>query len=190
MGVVVYPRLAALLEQRHLTITDLVDRIHEQYGLTVDPTSLDQLTQTAPVQRADLQVAGATAAVLGVKLDDLFMVAALPANGTDDATWDVLEPAENRRLRELFDRKLDGVITYEEWAELDALVAKHGLLQHERSMAARARQRGVPVETIRQETESQLAKARAWWEAFETSPDRERILEEAAAEVRVRGSGE
>jgi hypothetical protein len=190
MSVVVYPRLATLLEERHLTIVDLGRQIEERFGLRVDETNLDDLAQTAPVQRADLQVAGAAAAVLGVGLDDLFIVAAVASNGDDDADGEVLEPADSKRMGDLFRRKLDGALTEEEWAELEALVAKHGLLQQERSMEARARQRGVPVEQVRQETEAQLAAARAWWDTFSTAANQERILAEAATESQARWPSE
>jgi hypothetical protein len=43
-------------------------------------------------------------------------------------------------------------------------------------MEACARQRGVPGEQLRQERETHLAAARAWWDSFSATADPERIL--------------
>lgn len=78
VGVAVYPRLGELLRASNLTVAELERQIEEQYGLAVDPEALHQLADGDPVQRADLEVAGAAAMILGVGLDELFTVEAAP----------------------------------------------------------------------------------------------------------------
>ena len=74
MAVAVYPRLSELLRARNLSVAELERQIKRRFGLSVDPKTLYRLTYAEPVQRADLEIAGAAAAVLGVGLDDLFEV--------------------------------------------------------------------------------------------------------------------
>ena len=58
MSVLVYPRLATLLQARNLTSADLARQIESRFGLPVTPRTLQRLTQAPPIQRADLDVAG------------------------------------------------------------------------------------------------------------------------------------
>ena len=67
MGVAVYPRLSELLRANQLTVAELERQIEQRFGLEVDPKTLYRLSHTDPVQRADLQIAGAAAAILGVQ---------------------------------------------------------------------------------------------------------------------------
>src|SRR5437588_12892812 len=101
MGVTVYPRLEELLRERNLTPADLSRRIEEQFGLVVDPSALDPLTQAEPIGQADMRVAGAAAHVLGVELGDLFEVKAEPADLFDVWRRRYLTPAQNERLEAL-----------------------------------------------------------------------------------------
>ena len=97
----VYPRLAELLKERNLTVAELERQIKERFGLAVNPKTLYRLTQAARVQRADLEIAGATAAVLGVGLDDLFAVDARPADDNGEEDLRILGPADSRRMAAL-----------------------------------------------------------------------------------------
>jgi hypothetical protein len=78
MGVTVYPRLATVLSERKLTVSALERAIAGRFGMSVDQRTRYRLRRDTPVQRADLEIAGATAAVLGVGLDDLYWVNATP----------------------------------------------------------------------------------------------------------------
>ncbi len=182
MSVVVYPRLAELLEEQHLTIAELERRITERFGLAVDPADLSRLAETAPLHQTDIALAGAAAAALGVGLDDLFTVAALP--GQDEAGLDVLDREESSRLAALLDR--EGPLHVDEQADLERLLARYGQLLHERRMQTLARRRGISVEEAEQERAEQLAAARAWWDAFDRDPARDQALTEAAAALRAR----
>ena len=53
-----------LLRERDLTVAELERRIRRQFGLKVDPKTLYRLTHGDPVQRADLEIAGAAAVIL------------------------------------------------------------------------------------------------------------------------------
>ncbi len=61
MSVMVYPRLAELLEEQHLTIAELEWRITECFGLAVDPDDLSRLAEAAPLHQTDIALAGAAA---------------------------------------------------------------------------------------------------------------------------------
>ncbi len=183
MSVVVYPRLGTLLRQKQLTVAELERQIKLRFGLAVNPKSLYRLTQAAPVQRADLEIAGATAAVLGVGLDDLFTVEAVSKD--DETEVDIVGPAESERMSALIERQKCQMLTDDEWDELESLVASYGRQLHERRMQTFAQQRGVPVEQIQRETAAQLAEAHTWWDAFEADPDRERMLAKEAAALRA-----
>jgi hypothetical protein len=175
LSVAVYPRLNELLRLHELTVAELERRIARRFGLSVDPKTLYRLASTEPVQRADLEIAGAVAAVLGVGLDDLFDVHAVPVAGEEAAAGD-LDPGQSRRLAELFDRQAHGTLADSERQELEALVAEYGRRLHERSLHELAQRRGVSVEEARREAESQLEDALAWWRAFEADPRRRAAL--------------
>ena len=71
MSVVVYPRLAELLKERNLTVAELERQIKERFGLAVNPKTLYRLTQAAPVQRAEQEIAqGEGKEHVGVEDDD------------------------------------------------------------------------------------------------------------------------
>jgi hypothetical protein len=171
VSVAVYPRLNELLRLHELTVAELERRIARRFGLSVDPKTLYRLASTEPVQRADLEIAGAVAAVLGVGLDDLFDVHAVPVADEESAAGE-LDPEQSRRLAELFDRQAHGTLTDSERQELEALVAEYGRRLHELRLQEIAQRRGVPVEQARREVEAQLEDALAWWRAFEADPRR------------------
>ena len=176
MGVTVYPQLGALLAARKLSVSALERQIEERFGISVDPKTLYRLTQAAPVQRADLEIAGATAAVLGVGLDDLFRVEAIPVAGTADADEDDLPPTQSARVAELFGFQARRLLSEDERAELEALVAEYGRRLHERHVRAYAEQHRVPVEEARTTIEGELAEAERWWQAVQVDPARRRAL--------------
>ncbi len=182
MSVAVYPRLSELLRSNNLTVAELERRIERQFGLSVDPKTLYRLASAEPIQRADLEIAGAVAAVLGVGLDDLFDVHAVPIANEEAQTTD-LDPNESRRLAELFDRQAHRPLSQDEQQELYALVAEYGRRLHERRLQEIARQRGISVEAARREMRAELDRAVLWWQAFEADPKRRAAV---AAEIRGR----
>jgi hypothetical protein len=169
MGVSVYPRLGELLHARHLTVVELERQIERRFGLSVDPKTLYRLTAADPIQRADLEIAGAVAAVLGVGLNDLFDVHAIPTDGDERATAD-LDPHQSRRLSELFDRQAHSTLSQAEQDELEALVTEYSWRLHEHRLREIAKQRGISLDEARAISSAGLADALAWWQAFEDTP--------------------
>jgi hypothetical protein len=167
MSVVVYPRLAELLKEKNLTVAELERQIEERFGLSVNIKTLYRLTQHAAVQRADLEIAGAAAAILGVGLDDLFTIEARPSTEDNEADLPVLGPEESRRMTALMERQAQRLLTEEEWAELETLVATYGRLLHERRVREVAHKQGRPLEQVRREMEQSLARAAAEWRVLD-----------------------
>jgi len=120
MSVVVYRRLAELLKERNLTVAELERRIKERFGLSVNVKTLYRLTQAAAVRRADLEVAGATATILSVDLDDLFTVEGRPDGADNEVHAPILGPADSRRMATLTDRQDHRLLTDEEWSKMDS----------------------------------------------------------------------
>ena len=183
MGVVVFPRLGEWLRARNLSVAELERRIERRFGLAVDPKTLYRLAAPEAVQRADLEIAGAAASVLGIGLDDLFAVEAVPADEAEGG-GPVLGRAAARRLAELFDRQARTGLSQPEQTELDALVADYGRRLHERRLRELARRRGVPLARARRKAQAELDGALGWWRAFEADPARRRAV---AARARDRG---
>ena len=190
MGIAVYPRLDELLRARGLTVAELERRIERQFNMTVDPKTLYRLTHADPIQRADLEIAGAVAKVLDVRLDDLFDVQATPAlasgegNGFDLPPEELdLSPDTSRRMSELFERQSRVGLTPAEQEELNRLVGENGHLLHERRIREIAQLRGVSVEQAREEVARELAQALDWWKTWDADPENRRKL---VAEVRRR----
>lgn len=176
MSVAVYPRLGELLRQRDLSVAELERRIEQRFGLAVDTKTLYRLAHRAAVQRADLQVAGAAAAVLGVGLTDLFDVETIPVNAPADEVPQDLTPAESRHLADLLDRQGSGSLSDAGRAELEALVGEYGRRLHERRLRELAEQHGIPIEQARAESQAQLDGALGWWSAFGADAQRRRAV--------------
>lgn len=187
MGVAVYPRLSELLRAKNLTVADLERQIERRFGLSVDPKTLYRLTHVEPVQRADLEIAGAAAAVLGVGLDDLFDVQVSLTDEGEEAETD-LGPEESRRLAELFERQAVGALARAEQEELEGLVAEYGRRLHERRIQQFAQQRGIPVEQARHEAAAQFDQALAWWQSFGANAEGRRAVATRARRGRARAA--
>jgi hypothetical protein len=188
LGIAVYPRLDALLRERGLTVAELERRIERQFGMRVDPKTLYRLTHADPVQRADLEIAGAAATILGVGLDDIFDVQATPTAGTSDAIEYALSPEQSRRMSELFRRQDYVGLTTTEQAELQALVNASARQLHELRIREIAELRGVSVEQARHDVAQELEEALKWWEAFEADPENRRRVVAEARRRRRRGA--
>jgi len=79
----------------------------------------------------------------------------------------ILGPAESERLATLIERQRHGLLSEEEWAELDGLVAAYGRELHEQRLRELAKKRGVPLEHVRREIDAQFAEAVRQWQEIE-----------------------
>jgi uncharacterized protein len=166
MSIAVYPRLSELLRTKNLSVAELERQVEQRFGLSVNLKTLYRFTSSEPVQRADLEIAGAVAAVLGVGLGDLFDIQATPVDKHREET-SVLDPAESRRLADLFDRHSRGVLSADEQRELEALVDEYGRRLHEMRVREYAKQRNISVEEARSEMAANLDQSITWWQEFE-----------------------
>ncbi len=188
MSIMVYSRLGDLLRVRNLTVHDLRHRIAARFGPALDTRTLERLARAGRVQRPDLEVAAATADVLGVSLNDIFVVEAAPAIADDatvsskDAESDVLDPVQSRRLETL--RNLQGrrSLTPDEQAEMQALVAEWGRRAHEQGLRELALERNLPLEQVRAEVAADFERRLMWWEEVQADPARLQALVDEARE--------
>jgi hypothetical protein len=176
MGVAVYPRLGELLRASDLTMEGLERAIEQRYGLSVDLLALRRLALPEPVRQADLEVAGAVAAVLGVGLGDLFRVDATPVDDRVRALAADPDDGRGRRLAELLDLRDERDLTASEQAEVEALVDEWSRRLHELRIGEIAERWGLSREETRRRVDAQLAEAHEWWRAFEADPERQRAV--------------
>jgi len=195
MGVMVYSRLGDALRNQGLTVSELQRQIALRFGLTVDVRTLNRLSQDDRVRRPNLEVAAAAAAVLGVGLDDIFVMRITHAD-TDGVGMeragdeDVLDPDQSRRLGDLLEAQDWRSLTSDERAELRALVAAWGRHANEQALRDIAARREQPIEQVRADVAADLDRALAWWDDVQADPARlEALVEEAREGQRARSVG-
>lgn len=154
MTIVVYSQLGELLRTRRLTVADLARQLRRRFGLTVNAKTLYRLTRPGPIRHANLAVTIATAAILGVALEDLFMMRTLPDDGDNIAS--VLDPVASRRLADLFDRRALRTLTADERDELDRLVLDYSGLARDRELRRFAVEHGLSIEQARDQVREQV----------------------------------
>ncbi len=195
MGVMVYSRLGDALRNQGLTVSELQRQIALRFGLTVDVRTLNRLSQDDRVRRPNLEVAAAAAAVLGVGLDDIFVMRITHAD-TDGVGMeragdeDVLDSDQSRRLGDLLEAQDWRSLTSDERAELRALVAAWGRHANEQALRDIAARREQPIEQVRADVAADLDRALAWWDDVQADPARlEALVEEAREGQRARSVG-
>lgn len=154
MTVVVYPQLGELLRARHLTVADLERQLRQRFGLTVNTKTLYRLTKPEPIQRADLEVALATAAVLGVSLDELFTMQTISDEA--DETVSAEDAAVNKRISELFERRATRSLISGEQEELDRLLIDYSRLARDRELRRYAATHGLSFEQARDQIRAEV----------------------------------
>ncbi len=193
MGVLVYSQFGDALRTRNLTVDDLQCQIAARFDLAVRTRTLDRLARDERVRRPNIEIVAA-AAMLGVGLDDVLRVDAMPlgdegAVGTDmfDDEDDALAPEQSRRLSDLFDLRSRRPLTDDERAELDTLVGAWSRAVSEREFREVAQRWGIPVEQVRAEVLAETERALAWWKTVEADPvRREEIMRDARQRQRAR----
>jgi hypothetical protein len=184
MVVAVYPRLGELLQRRGLTVAELQRQIEGRFALPVDRKTLYRLTYHEPIKRAELDVAAAAAAVLGVGLSEMFEVEANPV--TDDLGD--LTPEEASRMAELLDAQTRRALPAAERQELEGLVDEYGRRLVERALRERAERRGLSLEEERRDAELAVERAQRWLAELDGDPAGRRKLGGGAKRAR-RGGG-
>jgi len=180
MSVAVYSRLGDLLRARGLDVEDLRRRIVADTGLEVNARALTTLVGDKRVMRPDIEIAGATAATLGVPLDDIFDVRVVPdaveangeGNGTDAGEWDPLGPERSRRLDDLRALRDERDLDDEESAELRALLDASNRAVIERGIQEIAQAQGIPADRVRAEIMADVERSSALWAALKADPAR------------------
>lgn len=118
----------------------------------MDERTLDRLARADRVRRPDLELAAASAEVLGVGLSEIFAAETPPADeeiepdlvgyGLGDEEDDILDPAQSRRLKSLYDHQHRRALTEAEWAEMGGLGDELGRRVYERGVLDIAARRG------------------------------------------------
>jgi DNA-binding Xre family transcriptional regulator len=140
-----YSSLHFHLEEHHLTVVDLAQRI-ALTGETVDIRTLQRLADPdRPLRQIDTRVLDAVCRALGIEIGALLVFA--PAPGPDLQRL----PAERQqRLDQLMDAHTEGALSPGELRELEALVAEANdldfantqrLVEHREGLRARSRAR-------------------------------------------------
>ena len=158
MAVSVYPHLHALLRDRDLSILELKRTIEDRYRLVVDLATLQSFAGSEPVEQTNLALAGAVATVLGVRLDELFTIEAVPT--TLDAPVDsFLTDAQSARLTALLDQQDHAELNTSETDELADLLDEYGRLFREHHLRSYAAKRGISFEEAVHEADLRIAEA-------------------------------
>ena len=200
MSVIVYSRLGELLRVKDLSVDELRNRIARRFGLAVDTRTLNRWMRGERVQRPDLELAGAAAAVLEVGLDDVFAVEAIPVDeeahdgGPTDAIAeehdDILDPEQSHRLREIYTLQGRRLLTTAEWAEMDTLVSEFGRRVYQRGVRVIAERDGRPVEQVETDLAAERDRVSAWYQEIQSDPERlEAAIQQARARQRARAIG-
>jgi DNA-binding Xre family transcriptional regulator len=170
MAITVYPRLGELLRERKMSVAELARQIEARWGRSVDPKTLYRLTADEPIKRVDIDIVFEIAAVLELRLEELFDILALTPEVEffeEERADDLLTAAEDRRMGELFSLEDERGLTRAERKELKALVNLYGLRQHERNIRLIAEQRDVSYEQAEVDVAASLAEALEWWRVNE-----------------------
>lgn len=197
MSVMVSSRLGDVLRNQGLTAHDLQRRIATRFGLVVDARTLDRLAQADQVRRPNLQIAAAAADILGVGLDDLFVLktTTMDADGSEtkqmlDEKEDYLDSVPSRRLEDLFEAQDWRELTDDECVELRSLTAEWGRRANEQALRKLASVRGQSIEQVRADVAADLDRATAWWTDVQADPERlETLIAEAHAKQQARIGG-
>lgn len=197
MSVMVYPRLGDLLRDKNVTVRDLQQRLAARFGLMVAVRTLDRLARADRVRRPDLELAAASAEVLGVGLSEIFAVETAvadkevepDADGLGDKEGDMMEPEQgDDRLSELFDLQDRRPLSADEQAEMRALTAEWAHQVNEQSLRSIAAKRGLPIEQVRADVAADLDRMIAWRRELDADPARLEALMQESWEKQRRAS--
>jgi hypothetical protein len=152
--VAVFGQLDRLLRERSLTLADLKRQIDERYELAVDESVLADLAGQHRLGSIDMTTVAAAAGVLGVTLDDILFVVALPFNIKHPETnVNFLSEEETWRVWALLGMQSKRTLDDQEQREPESIVEASNRRSDEYFWRREARRRGVPFEDLRKEIE-------------------------------------
>jgi hypothetical protein len=143
-------RVGRLLNEHDMSVAELQRQLYSRFRISVDPKTIYRLTRDDAIQRADLTVAAAIGAILGVGLDDLFDVSVAAESGFDGSAPQ-MEPANIRKLSELLSLQAEQLLTDEESDQLQRLLAEYTRAQVESTLHSVARERGISYDDVYRE---------------------------------------
>jgi len=129
VSVRIYSRLGDVLRLKGISVTDLRSSIANRFGFAPDMRTLARWARPARVRRLDMELAWTVAAVLDVRLEEVFAM-----EEPDETADRVLDPEEGRRLHELYNVRRDRGLTEAEQSEMDALIATYSRRTYERGV--------------------------------------------------------
>jgi len=177
MAIAVYSRVGRVLEAHEMSLEDLQSQLASRYDVRIDARSLEELIQDGRVQRPDIEIFEAIAAILRVRLDDLLDARAVVVEPDSAPT---LVPAEDVRLDPEDERRLSDLIRLRDWGdhplteaeerELEALTAPTARALIDRDIAALASAKGISIATARAQVEDAARDVADFWSALTSDP--------------------
>ena len=187
MAVSVYPHLDALLRDRGLSILELKRTIEDRYRLVVDLATLQSLAGSEPVEQTNLALAGAVATVLGVRLDELFTIEAVPT-ALDAPVDSFLTDAQSARLAALLDQQDHAELNADETNELATLLDEYGRNFREHHLRSYAAKQGISFEEAVREVDRRFATESTWLRDLDATPGGRQALIEQVKQQRSSAS--
>ena len=184
VSVRIYSRLGDVLRLKGISVTDLRSSIANRFGFAPDLRTLARWARPARVRRLDMELAWTVAAVLDVRLEEVFAM-----EEPDETADRVLDPEEGRRLHELYNVRRDRGLTEAEQSEMDALIATYSRRTYERGVRAIAARDGRPVIDVEAALAAERAAAITLYQEIEANPERHAaLIQEALRRQRVRAA--
>jgi len=176
MSVRIYSRLGDVLRHRGVSVTELRTSVADRFGIAADRRTLARWARPARVRRLDLELAWAIASVLGVPLEEVSSpLRSLPTTGIVRAPAPqtvLIDPAQERRLRELYRLQGDPGLSDVEREEMSVLVGEYNHRAYERGVQAIAARDGREVTEVAAALDAERARVIAWYAELDADPVR------------------
>jgi len=185
MSVRIYSRLGDVLRHRGVSVIELRTSVADRFGIAADRRTLARWARPSRVRRLDLELAWAIASVLGVPLEEVFTA----EEPTDDGSRPgaacangPLDPARERRLRELYRLQGDRGLSDVEREEMSVLVGEYNHRAYERGVRAIAARDGREVTEVAATLDAERARVATWYAELDADPARREVLVREALE--------
>jgi len=185
MSVRIYSRLGDVLRHRGVSVIELRTSVADRFGIVADRRTLARWARPSRVRRLDLELAWAIASVLGVPLEEVFTAEEPTDDGSRpgaDSANGPLDPARERRLRELYRLQGDRGLSDVEREEMSVLVAEYNHRAYERGVRAIAARDGREVTEVAATLDAERARVATWYAELDADPARREVLVREALE--------